>query len=54
MEGKVVAAAQILTQTIKRNVTGGSKEMEALEKVVEIFEMIAKLKGKKTKRKTQQ
>ena len=31
-EYKVVAAAQILTQTIKGNVTGESEEMEALEK----------------------
>ena len=48
-EDKVVAAAQILTQTIKGNVTGESEEMEALEKVAEIFETIAKRKSRKQK-----
>ena len=48
-EEKVVAAAQILTQTIKGNVTGESKEMEALGKVAEIFETIAKRKSRKQK-----
>ena len=43
-EDKVVAAAQILTQTIKGNVTGESEEMEALGKVAECFETIAKQK----------
>ena len=43
-EDKVVAAAQILTQTIKGNVTGESEEMEALGKVAECFETIAKYK----------
>ena len=44
---KVVAAAQILTQTIKGNLTGESEEMEALEEVAEIFEMIANRKSRK-------
>ena len=51
-EDKVVAAAKILTQTIKINVTGESEEMEALEKVAEIFDTIANRKSRKTKRKT--
>ena len=46
-----MAAAQILTQTIKVNVTGESEEMEALEKVVEIFETIANRKSRKQKEK---
>ena len=48
-EDKVVAAAQISMQTIKGNVAGESKEMEALEKVAEIFETIAKRKSQKQK-----
>ena len=51
-EDKLVAAAQILTQTIKGNVTGESEEMEALEKVAEIFETIANRKSRKKKEKT--
>ena len=47
---KVVTVAQIPTQTIKGNVTGGSDEMEALEKVAEIFETIAK-KSRENKKK---
>ena len=50
-EDKVVAAAQILTQTIKGNVTGESKEMEALEKVVKCFETITNRKSQKQKEK---
>ena len=46
-EDKVVAAAQILTQTIKGNVTGESEEMEALKKVADIFETIANRKSQK-------
>ena len=48
-EDKVVAAAQILTQTIKGNVTGESVEMEALEKVAESFETIANRNLRKQK-----
>ena len=48
-EDKVVAVAKILTQTIKVNVTGESEEMEALEKVAEIFETIAKRNPQKQK-----
>ena len=48
-EDKVVAAAQILTQTIKVNVIGEKKEVEALEKVAQIFETIAKRKSIKQK-----
>ena len=44
-----MAAAQILTKTIKENVTGESKEMEELKKVAEIFETIAKQKSRKQK-----
>ena len=43
-EYKVLAAAQILTQKIKGNVKSESEEMEALEKVAEIFETIEKRK----------
>ena len=48
---KVVAAAQILTQAMKVNLTGESKEMEALEKVAEIFETVAKRKAREQKYK---
>ena len=44
-----MAAAQILTQTIKGNVTGESEEVEALEKVADIFETVAKIKSQKQK-----
>ena len=49
-EEKVVAATQILTQTITVNVTGESEGMEALDKVAEIFEMIANRKSRKQKK----
>ena len=45
-EDKVVATAQILTQAMKVNLTGESKEMEALEKVAEMFETVAKRKAR--------
>ena len=48
-EYKVVVAAQILTQTIKGNVTGEREGMESLEKVAKKFETIAKLKSQKQK-----
>ena len=48
-EDKVVASAQILTQEIKGKVTGESEDMEALGKVAEIFETIAKRKSRKQK-----
>ena len=48
---KVVSATQISTQTIKGNVTGESDEMEALEKVAEIFETIANRNSRKQKEK---
>ena len=48
-EEKLVEPAQILTQTIKGNVTGESEEMEALEKVAGIFETIANRKSQKQK-----
>ena len=50
-EDEVVAAAQILTQIIKGNIAGESEEIEALEKVAEVFETIAKRKSLKQKEK---
>ena len=44
-EDKVVADAQILAQAMKVNVTGESKEMEALGKVAKTFVTIAKRKS---------
>ena len=49
-EDKVVASAQILMQTIKVNVTDESEEMEALEKVADIFETIANRNSQKQKK----
>ena len=46
-EDKVVSAAQILTKTIKGNVSGESEKMKALEKVAEMFETITKRKSRK-------
>ena len=51
-EDKVVAAAQILTHSMKGNLTGESEEMEALEKVADIFETVAKLKAREQKNNT--
>ena len=51
LEDKVVAAAQILTQTMEGNVTGESEEMEALEKVAKTFETNANRKSRKEKEK---
>ena len=48
-EDKVVAAAQILMQAMKGNVTGESEEMEVLGKVAEIFETVAKRKAREKK-----
>ena len=45
-EDRVVAAAQILTQAMKGNLTGEGKEMEALEKVAEMFETVPKRKAR--------
>ena len=42
-------AAKIITQKIKGNLTGESKEMEAVGKVEEIFEAIAKRNSRKQK-----
>ena len=50
-EDKVIAAAQILTQTMKVNLTGKCKEMEALENVADIFETVAKIKAQEQKQK---
>ena len=44
-------ATQILTQAMKGNLTGESKEMEALEKVAEMFETVAKQKAREQKEK---
>ena len=46
-----MAVAQILAQAMKGNLTGESKEMEALEKVADIFETVAKRKAQEKKEK---
>ena len=49
-EDKVVAAVKILTQAMKGNLTGESEEIEALEKVAEIFVTVAKRKAREQKK----